>query len=480
MILWVDVSDIVQWKQGQLSGIQRTVVSVIEELSKLRSDLRLFRFDPAIRHLREVPPSSLFEAIQKHMPNLSLHFADQAQRGPINGEGIPSAPVVGTPRVTPFIGSVRQAWGASLGRMRRLVASSRPLEIARRRTPAPIKRLAKALGVKLPGGAANLVPPATPLFEPGDVCLSMSATWAFPGYGETIAANLHGRKVKCINTIYDLTPALFPHWASEDAARRFTHWLRTQIQNADMLLTLSLFQKKEIETFLSEVSSGHPPVEAIRLGDTFPAAYTEHPSPLPRYVPSGPFVLCVSTLHVRKNHHCLYHVWRRLASALEAMCPRLLLVGIPTYVGFRDLLFQIRHNPVVNRLIVTIGDARDEEILWYYKNCQFTIYPSLYEGWGLPIAESLQLGKYCIASAHASMQEVGGDLVDRFDPIDYKACFDLVYRAITEPDYVRAREEEIRARYKGTSWAATARQISDLIDRVTEISPRQPAASEAF
>jgi glycosyltransferase involved in cell wall biosynthesis len=93
------------------------------------------------------------------------------------------------------------------------------------------------------------------------------------------------------------------------------------------------------------------------------------------------------------------------------------------------------------------------------------VYPSHYEGWGLPVAESLRLGRYGIASAAASLPEVGGDLVDYVDPADHGALHDAVVRALGDPAYVRAREAEIRARYRPHSWSDTARQILAAVTR---------------
>lgn len=129
-----------------------------------------------------------------------------------------------------------------------------------------------------------------------------------------------------------------------------------------------------------------------------------------------------------------------------------------------ELLYGIRRDRQVNRLIVHLQSVTDDELAWYYKNCAFSIYPSMYEGWGLPVAESLSIGKYCIASGATSIPEIGGDLVDYFDPIDYPACYRLVHRAVTDPHYVRLREEQIRAGYRASTWRGTAGQISELAD----------------
>ena len=86
------------------------------------------------------------------------------------------------------------------------------------------------------------------------------------------------------------------------------------------------------------------------------------------------------------------------------------------------------------------------------------MYPSIYEGWGLPVGESFAHGKYCIASNAASLPEVGGTLVDYFDPLDFMDCYRKVLRAIAEPAYVQQRETLIRSTYQPTAWRDTPRR----------------------
>jgi glycosyltransferase involved in cell wall biosynthesis len=70
----------------------------------------------------------------------------------------------------------------------------------------------------------------------------------------------------------------------------------------------------------------------------------------------------------------------------------------------------------------------------------FTVFPSLCEGWGLPIAESLAHGKFFVASNRTSIPEVGGDLIDYFDPSDDDDALAKIERLLFEPGYLAARE----------------------------------------
>ena len=129
----------------------------------------------------------------------------------------------------------------------------------------------------------------------------------------------------------------------------------------------------------------------------------------------------------------------------------------------RDVLQQIHDDPVVRDRIIVLFDVSDEELSWVYRNCQFTLYPSHYEGWGLPVAESLVYGKYCICTNATSVPEVAGDLVDHHDPLDAMTCMELIQRALFEPGYLE--RESADSRGSGRRRGPSAARIVPLLER---------------
>jgi glycosyltransferase involved in cell wall biosynthesis len=199
------------------------------------------------------------------------------------------------------------------------------------------------------------------------------------------------------------------------------------------------------------------------LGQARPA---DEPPPLPRFVPSRPFFVCVSTLDVRKNHRLLYDAWSVLASRDAERCPDLLCIGTP-HLFVDDLVREIRHDRLVNGRIHVLHGVDDHELAWYYANAAATIYPSRYEGWGLPVAESLGHGKLCLASRTASIPEISSDLPEFFDPLDVHGLVRLVDRAIDDPAWVAERQQVIRERFVPTPWTVTAAQVMAAVNATT-------------
>ena len=171
-----------------------------------------------------------------------------------------------------------------------------------------------------------------------------------------------------------------------------------------------------------------PAIEKVRLGDEAGDEEVESaPVELLTQTP-GPFVLYVSTVGVNKNQGLLLQVWRRLIDRHGGGVPTLVLAGQP---GWRAelLLRELRADAPLSRHVVHLPKASDRQLRWLYRRCLFTLFPSHYEGWGLPVAEALAHGKCCIASNAASLPEVGGRLVDYHDPLDGAACLQLVEKA---------------------------------------------------
>ena len=98
-----------------------------------------------------------------------------------------------------------------------------------------------------------------------------------------------------------------------------------------------------------------------------------------------------------------------------------------------------------------------------YQDCLFTIFPSLAEGWGLPVGEAAWFGKYSIVSSSSSLPEVLGDLVDYIDPDDCAGMVRSLRRILNNSDYRMQKEQAIgSARLR--SWKEVAGHLDQLLE----------------
>ena len=481
MKIWYDVSDLVSWSARHLTGIQRTSVGILNGLVSLDADVRLVRFDASAGRFVPLEASALPEAIRRHLRSVGAVSIPAAADGTAAPASVPPPPVApprqrkrkrlaarvfGTDR---HAEEVRTAFRQFKQAARQLRASFGEWASSRLAPRHDTGDLATApLTMRRPLPVVDTSPEATGFAAPGDVLVSVGATWCLPGHAEA-AAVARSRGVLVARMIYDLIPTIRPQWLEPEHTQAITLWVREVLTGSDRVLTISEYSRREIEHYCAECRFDLPPLSVVRLGDVLETtASGRGPAALPKFVPSRPFFLCVSTLDVRKNHRLLYDAWTQLAARRGDGCPDLLCIGM-AHLHVTDLLRELRQDRAVNRRIHVLHGVEDFELDWYYRNCAATIYPSKYEGWGLPVAESLGHGRLCLASHATSIPEIS-DLPEFFDPYDVHGVAGLVERVLDEPAWVQDREERIRAEFQPTEWRETAAQLLASL----EVPARQP------
>jgi glycosyltransferase involved in cell wall biosynthesis len=305
------------------------------------------------------------------------------------------------------------------------------------------------------------------LARPGDIVISLGASWGVPDYAKHIAAAKARYRIRFAVLIYDMIPIENGPLVEKRHALLFRKWLQEIVPNADALLTISKYSRHALLEFTA--AAGCPaPVEVVRLGGGL--------SPRPtsggrgKICLPGRYVLFVSTIEIRKNHGLLVRVWRRLIARHGAdAVPVLIFAG---QIGWMvdDLLADLAASGYVGGKIEHRPGLSDDELDEAYRGCLFTIFPSLCEGWGLPIAESLARSKFCLASNRASIPEVGGDLIDYFDPSSDDDALAKIERLLFEPGYLAAKEARLRAEYRPRTWTDCAHSL------MLKLDPQVPRA----
>jgi glycosyltransferase involved in cell wall biosynthesis len=175
-----------------------------------------------------------------------------------------------------------------------------------------------------------------------------------------------------------------------------------------------------------------------------------------------PFVLSVGTLEPRKNLGRLVDAWSQLPAELRATYT-LALVG-PKGWELDEVLAPVRASG--DDIRVT-GFVSDEELAALYRSCELFCYPSLYEGFGLPVLEAMQSGAPVLSSSASSLPEVGGEAVAYVDPRSTDQIAAAIARLLGDPDERRALAEAGPKRAAHFSWDETARQTYDALVALT-------------
>ncbi len=445
--LWLDVEDLFDYaaSAARPSGIQRLSHEMFRALRE-RGEVRFVRHDPVRRTFRIVPWQAVAEIFAR------LAEAPAAR---------PAAPAAGITAESPgrrrlrhmvyrlppdvrqqLLATARlqaQAWAALAGL---LVFSARA-------TVAVVRRPADTPSAEPAGDFAALV-------RPGDVLAALGAPWRYPGYGSLIADTKRRHGVKFAFLVYDIIPLRRPEWFDPGLARAFRAWFSAVLPLADAVFAISDFTAADVTRFAAE--SFIPlaaPVAAIPIGSGFAAVPAVASARLP---PPG-FALFVSTIEARKNHAMLVRVWRRMLDERPAdHVPDLVFAGRLGWL-VEDLMQQLRNTGHLGGKIRIIEDPSDAELATLYERCAFTLFPSFYEGFGLPVTESLLFGKPCFAARATSLPQAGGRLARYFDPDSATDAYAAIRAVLDDPDSLRAWQAEIVRDFVPVPWTATADAI---------------------
>jgi glycosyltransferase involved in cell wall biosynthesis len=294
--------------------------------------------------------------------------------------------------------------------------------------------------------------------RPGDILVCTGTSWSNSQYGRLIAASKRECGVTFMMLIHDIIPITHPQYSM--VAAGFRRWVDAMLRIADAVLTDSRYSQDSLVAHAREIGLESKEVSVLRLGADFSAAPPSTPNhsrdllALPR-----PFVLFVSTLEIRKNHGLLVRVWRRLIERHGSdAVPGLVFVGARGWL-IGPLLAELAATSNLGGKVRILSGISDAELQLCYRYCLLTAYPSFVEGWGLPVAESLQYGKVCVASNRGPLPEVGGELVDYFDPDDEDEALAVFERAIFDDEYRQMREARIRAEYRAPGWEECAESL---------------------
>jgi alpha-1,3-rhamnosyl/mannosyltransferase len=265
-----------------------------------------------------------------------------------------------------------------------------------------------------------------------------------------------------VATLHDALPIKYPEWCSP-RLRRTKNWLqRKAIAKADHVIAVSHFATTELVEYfgvdprrISVVPNG---VDEEWLAPADPQAVE---AALARYKLRPGYFLTVGTLQPRKNVERLLDAWLSLPKALREE-RGLVVVGGP---GWR-----------CEELLARLAAARDggENVVWLdkvlesqdlrllYAGAGVFVFPSLYEGFGIPVLEAFAARIPVVASNASSLPEVTGGAALEVDPLDTGALADAM-RTLADNAAERSRCVAAgRARAEQLTWQDTARQTADV------------------
>lgn len=288
----------------------------------------------------------------------------------------------------------------------------------------------------------------TPL--PGDWLINLGASWERP-YSPAFLDHLSNTGVRLGLFAHDMIPDLFPEWCTHSMVRDFSIWLDDAVHRADRVFAISNHTLKDLKFCLERRNRRVPPGILLPAGGNGGVSNAPQPRPL-----AEPYVLMVGTIEARKNHGGMLRVWRHLLNNPPAAgVPTLVFAGKAGWLT-ADLMQQMENASHLGGKLLFVNQPSETQLTALYQHCLFTLYPSLYEGWGLPVTESLCHGKPVAASNSSAVPEAGGPFCCYFDPDNLTEAEAKIRAWIEQPELVTAIAARIATHFKPPRWADTA------------------------
>lgn len=276
------------------------------------------------------------------------------------------------------------------------------------------------------------------------------------------------RSGRVIVTVHDVSFALMPQFFTKETRDTFTKQMEIVVRRADEIIAVSEQTKIDlmniygldggkIHVILHGVEESFEPLDEGKKLEEIRA----------RFGLPDRFVLQVGTLEPRKNH-------RRLLEAYRLMCMRhgeeygLVVCGKRGWLY--DDLIQAAERPELRDRVVFTDYVEDKELPSIYNLSSAVVYPSLYEGFGLPILEAMACGKPLLTSNRGAMAEVAGDAALLVDPENVEEMAEGLHRLLCDEPLRERLARAGRERAQEFTWERAARATLDVYGQGREVA----------
>lgn len=267
---------------------------------------------------------------------------------------------------------------------------------------------------------------------------------------------------RTVVTVHDFSFFLYPQWHPKDRVLFFSKYFWKNIYRADVIITVSNFIKTQAQQFIKGfngeivcIYNGYDSKKFKVLDQQIVENYKKY-----KNLPDN-FILFVGSIEPRKNLINLLKAYEQLPQSLRKDV-KLVLVG---FYGWRN--FEIMK--ILNRLrgdVFYFGHVKDEDLVCFYNLALFSIYPSLYEGFGLPNIESMACGCPVVTSDIPPIREVCKDAVVYIDPFSVESIKEGMLKLIENTQLRKQLRNKGLEHVKNFSWEESAKKHLELFNKL--------------
>lgn len=254
------------------------------------------------------------------------------------------------------------------------------------------------------------------------------------------------QKIKVLLTIHDLN---FMYDQSKSLLKKklYLKKLALKVDRADHIVAISHFTLQDLKKYINIDSK---PCTVVYNGCTINEINGTTP---PSYIPKAPFIFTIGTIVEKKNFHVL-------PALLVKNDMQLVIAGITQSQDYKNLIIAEAKRLGVSDRIVFTGSISDNDKQWYLKNCVAFTFPSISEGFGLPVIEAMHFGKPVLLSDATSLPEVGGNEAYYFRNFEPGHMMEVADKALAENTGQKA--VQVKEWAKKFNWETSAQKYLQL------------------
>jgi len=272
------------------------------------------------------------------------------------------------------------------------------------------------------------------------------------------------KRTRSIITIHDLAYLIYPHTFPKHIIRDLEKHLKESIEHSSLILADSVSTKKDLIQYFKVDPLK---VRVIYLGvDNKFMRYgikDDESDLIESFGIERKYILHVGSFEPRKNIERLLQAYSLIRSNKQ-INHRLVLVGKDEWLE-KDLFDEIRKTEYFGDVII-LKDVKEDELIKLYNNAEMLVYPSLYEGFGLPLLEAMACGTPIAASYSSSIPEVVGEAAVYFDPLSVNEMAQKMFELIESEEL---RGKLIEAGLKRVAFFTWERTAQETINAYREV-----------
>jgi len=300
--------------------------------------------------------------------------------------------------------------------------------------------------------------------EQTSIFFDIDSAWNAPYKREELYPILKNNGFYIANFIHDLIPILLPQYVQKVVIDNYKPFIEAVYKYSDTVLFNSTSSKNDFLDYKAVLKIKRDiSTKVVGLGSDFKTQQTNPStlSPTLNAILNKKYILFVGTIEPRKNHEDVFDAFNILSKKYPDL--NLVFIGIK---GWKNDTFmqKIASHPLKEKRLFWLNNIDDDTLYHFYKNAFVVTYLSKYEGYGLPIVESLQHGNITITSNNSSMPEVGLDFADYIDNFSINQLVQMVSLYIEDQEHYNQKKQHIKQNFKTLSWDEHATLIFNTLN----------------